>query len=147
MLFVCIVILLLNVVAVLLLLDTVDFSSSLYTASADCHRLGLNANLFKGKKVLEIGAGNALCGVTVASTAADSFVTLSDFNEVVLNNIESIVELNSGDYHMTYCGGGGSSMPCLGPGAGSIEVRSCCIPLPVLTLHCMTGAILHDYDF
>ena len=74
------------------------------------YRLALNTSLFEGRHILEIGAGNALCGVTVASYAAH--VTLSDFNEVVLKNIKNIVDLNSGQYEMTYCSGG-NNMPCL----------------------------------
>jgi predicted nicotinamide N-methyase len=82
-------------------------------------RLALNVSLFKGKRILEIGAGNALCGVTIASFA--SHVTLSDFNEIVLNNIDSIVEINSGEYQMTHCSDGISSS-CLGDNNDRIEV-------------------------
>ena len=73
--------------------------------------MALNSSLFQSKRILEIGAGNALCGITVASSSAS--VTLSDFNEVVLSNIENIIALNCGDYHMTYCSGG-SEKSCLG---------------------------------
>jgi hypothetical protein len=80
----------------------------------------LNTHLFQNKKILEIGAGNALCGVTIAPFV--SHITISDFNEVVLNNIESIVDLNSGDYQMTSSGGGTNAGSCLGNRTSGIEV-------------------------
>lgn len=78
--------------------------------------------MFQDKRILEIGAGNALCGVTVASLCS-SHVTMSDFNEVVLNNIESIVELNSGEYKMAHDNACKNSESCLGQDTSSIEVR------------------------
>lgn len=90
-------------------------------------RLALNTSLFHNKHILEIGAGNGLCGVTVASFA--SHITMSDFNEVVLHNIESIVDLNSGDYKMSYSNdASANSRSCLGDDTSRIEVRCDDIP-------------------
>ena len=83
-------------------------------------RIALNSSLFKGKCILEIGAGNALCGVVAATVA--SHVTLTDFNEVVLKNIESVISLNTGLHRMTCSERGENNLPCLGSEVTNIEV-------------------------
>ena len=49
---------------------------------------------------------------------------MSDFNEVVLNNIDSIVDLNSGNYRMSYAQNEADNVcSCLGEDTSNIEVH------------------------
>ena len=97
----------------------IDYCYTLVPISFFC-RLALNTNVFKNRNVLEIGAGNALCGMTVGPFA--SHVTISDFNEVVLRNIENTIALNSGEYKMTYLNEYAHQHTCLGAYPTEIEV-------------------------
>ena len=52
-----------------------------------------HADIFKAQKVLEIGAGIGLCGI-VATACGASSVHITDYSEIILENIVCNVALN-----------------------------------------------------
>lgn len=50
---------------------------------------------FKSKRVLEIGAGTGLCGIV--ASACQAKVVITDYTEIILNNISQNIRLNTGN--------------------------------------------------
>ncbi|KAI4327742.1 hypothetical protein L6164_020167 [Bauhinia variegata] len=53
-------------------------------------------DLFRSKKVIELGAGYGLAGFVIAAVTEASEVTISDGNPQVVNYIQNNIEINSG---------------------------------------------------